>query len=378
MARRRTTGISLGQLAKRVAELAPPRLAEDWDNVGLQIGDPEAIVTRVMTCLEVTAPTLAEAKRRKADAIVAHHPLIFRPMKSALENRPAEKLVRELIRADIGLIVAHTNLDSARWGTNEVLAEALGLMPLGPLFAAPQTETYKLTVFTPEGYENAVIDAIARGGGGEIGAYTHCTYRSPGTGTFRGGEGSDPFIGESGQLVQADEFRIETVVPAERREVVLREVIKAHPYEEPAYDFYRLAVEHGPDGIGCLARPKEPVTAEALARSIKRRLNLQTVRLSGPASKKIRKIAICTGSGGSFLSRIGVTGAQAYITGEMTYHYGVEAHQRGVSVLELGHFESEQIVAAPLAERLGAETVLKEAGVSVFAGERDLQPFEYF
>lgn len=378
MARRTKQGISLGELAKRVAALAPPRLAEDWDNVGLQIGNPDGRVRRVMTCLEVTAPTVAEAKRRKADAIVAHHPLIFRPMKSALESRPAEKLVRDLIRADIGLIVAHTNLDSARWGTNEVLADALGLTWLGPLFAAPQTETYKLTVFTPEGYEQKIIDAIARGGGGEIGAYTHCTYRSPGTGTFRGGEGSDPFIGESGELVQAEEYRIETVVPAERREAVLREVIRAHPYEEPAYDFYRLAIEHGPDGIGCLAEPKQAVTAEALCRSIKRKLKLPAVRLSGPADRKIRKIAMCTGSGGSFLSRIGPTGAQAYITGEITYHYGVEAHQRGLSVIELGHFESEQIVAGPLAERLGAEEMLKEAGVTVFAGENDLQPFRYF
>lgn len=375
MARTPKPKLTLGDVARLVAALAPPRLAEDWDNVGLQIGDAHAPVRRLMTCLEVTAPTLAEARRRRADAIVAHHPLIFRPMKSVLESRPAEKLVGELIRAGIGLVVAHTNLDSARWGTNEVLAERCGLTPTGPLFAAPPPETFKFTVFTPKGHESAIIEAIARGGGGVIGAYTHCTFRSPGTGTFRGGAGSDPFIGQAGRLEQAEELRIETLVPEERREAVLREVLKAHPYEEPAYEFYRLASPAGGEGIGCLARPEKPVTAAELAKSIKRKLGLPAVRLSGPAERVVRKIAVCTGSGGSFLSRIPGTGAQAYVTGEITYHHGVEAHQRGVAVIELGHFESERIVAGPLAERLAADAALAAAGVAVFAAESDLQPF---
>jgi putative NIF3 family GTP cyclohydrolase 1 type 2 len=166
-------------------------------------------------------------------------------------------------------------------------------------------------------------------------------------------------------------------VPAERREAVLREVHKAHPYEEPAYDFYRLASTTGPDGIGCLATPPTPVKAEELARRLKRRLKLGSVRLSGPADRIVKKVAICTGSGGSFLSRIGATGAQAYITGEMTYHYGVEAHQRGIAVIELGHFETERIVAAPLAQRLEGLPELAAAGVKVFAAQDDLQPFQY-
>lgn len=377
MARKLVSSPTLGELSRRVASLAPPRLAEEWDNVGLQIGDPNARVRRVMTCLEVTGPTLAEAKRRKVDAIVAHHPLIFRPMKSVLESRPAEHLVAELIRAGIGLVVAHTNLDSARWGTNEVLAERCGLKPMGPLFAADAPESYKLTIFTPKGHEGAIIDAIARGGGGLIGAYSHCTFRSPGTGTFLGGEGSDPFIGKAGRLEEADELRIETLVTAERREAVLGEVLKAHPYEEPAYDFYRLDAPAGPEGIGCLALPEKPMMAGDLAKSIKRRLKLRVVRISGPEDRIVRKIAICTGSGGSFLSRIPATGAQAYLTGEVTYHHGIEAHQRGIAVIEIGHFESERIVAAPLAAKLAADQALAAAGVTVFAAEDDLQPFTY-
>lgn len=377
MAKKPQAGVTLAELARRIAQWAPPRLAEDWDNVGLQVGDPDARVRRVMTCLEVTAPTVAEARRRRADAIVAHHPLIFRPMKSVLESRPAEKLLRELIKADLGLVVAHTNLDSARWGTNEVLAEACGLKRLGPLFAAPEAEAFKLAVFAPQGHESAIIEAIARGGGGVIGAYTHCTFRAEGTGTFLGGEGAKPFIGRAGRLEEAKEFRIEAVVPADRRTAVLREVLKAHPYEEAAYEFYRLAAPEGPDGIGCLAALPEPMTAEALARALKKRLGLTCVRLSGPAKRLVRKAAICTGSGGSFLSRVGPTGAQAYITGEVTYHYGIEAHQRGLAVIELGHFESERLVAEPLAARLAAEADFAEAGVAVFAAQDDLQPFSY-
>lgn len=265
-------GIALARLAEHMARLAPTELAEAWDNVGLQIGDPRSRVRRVMTCLEVTAPTLSEARRRRADAIIAHHPLIFRPMSTLVDSDPAQKLAADLIRSGIALIAAHTNLDSASWGTNQALAEACGLSVTGPLRPKP------------------------------------------------------------------------------------------HPEAADA-------------GLGCLARPAEPIAARDLARKIKRRLGLRAVRLSGPATKKIRRVAICTGSGGSLLATAVERSADMLLTGEATYHHGIEAHQRGIALLEIGHFESEQIVAEPLAERLAAIEELSAAGVVVFAAKNDHQPF---
>lgn len=367
--------LTLSQLAAAVESIAPAALAESWDNVGLQIGNPSAQVRRVMTCLEVTAPTLAEARRRRADAIVAHHPLIFRPFKTILDSRPAERLAADLIRAGIGLIVAHTNLDAARWGTNQVLAERCGLKVVGPLDQRELPAQYKFVVFTPEGHEAKVIDAIARGGGGVIGAYTHCTFRSPGIGTFLGGEGANPFIGKAGNFEQASEFRIEAIVPPAARASVLKEVLAAHPYEEPAYEFYVLGGEFKGYGLGCIAEIDSAKTAEAVAREFKRRLKLKSVRLSGPPDKRVRRIAICTGSGGSLIGRAASMRVDALLTGEATYHHGIEAHQRGIALIEIGHYESEQIVAAPLAEKLRENKIIHDADVEVFAAKNDLQPF---
>jgi putative NIF3 family GTP cyclohydrolase 1 type 2 len=152
-----TPPLTAAALAKVVARMFPPHLAEDWDNVGLQIGDPNARVQKILTCLEATAPTLAEARRLGVDALVAHHPLIFRPMKAALASNPAQRLVMDLIRAGLNLIVAHTNMDSAPWGTNQVLAERCGLEPVGPLAPAaldPQADArmLKFVVFVPKGH----------------------------------------------------------------------------------------------------------------------------------------------------------------------------------------------------------------------------------
>lgn len=372
--------LTVGALAKVVARLFPPHLAEDWDNVGLQIGNPDSAVRGVLTCLEVTQSTLAEAVRTGSNAVVAHHPLIFRPLKNILTSAPASRLVTELIRADINLIVAHTNLDCAPWGTNQVLAGACGLEVTGPLRAAPldpaaESRDLKMIVFTPAGHEDAMIEAIHRGGGGRIGLYSRCTFRSPGTGTFLGGEGSDPFLGEAGRLESAEEFRLEAVVPRAVRDEVLAEVRKAHPYEEPAVDFIPLAGDPGVAGAGCMARPAGPMTARELAADIKRRMGLSYVRLSGPPDRKVRKVAICTGSGGSFLGTAASRGADAYLTGEITYHYGIEAHQRSLPVIEIGHFESEVIVAGPLAEKLLGTPEIRSAGVTVTPAADDLQPF---
>jgi dinuclear metal center YbgI/SA1388 family protein len=377
MPRPQSPPFTLSSLASAVDELAPFSLAESWDNVGLQIGDPSSRVRRVMTCLELTEPTLAEAKRHRVNAVVSHHPLIFRPLKTILDSRPPERLAAELIRARIGLVVAHTNLDSARWGTNQVLAERCGLRITGPLDPRELPAQFKFVIFTPEGHEAKIIDAIARGGGGVIGAYTHCTFRTPGTGTFLGGEGANPFIGKAGQFEQAAEFRIEALVPPAARASVLREVLAVHPYEEPAYEFYVLGGEFKGYGLGCIAELDAPETAGSLARRIKRKLKLKFARISGPSDRKVRRIAICTGSGGSLLARAAALRADALLTGEANYHAGIEAHQRGIAMIEIGHYESEQIVAEPLAKKLSEMPALKAAGVEVIAATQDLQPYQF-
>lgn len=400
---KRKSPLTLGELAGCVAAIAPERWAEEWDNVGLQVGDSAAPVARAMTCLEVTPPVIAEAKRRKVDALIAHHPLLFHPAKQILGSDPVGRLLTELVRAGIGLIVAHTNLDCATWGTNEVLAERCGLRPTGSFIGRPEHEPtkrapLKLVVFVPEGHEHAIIDAIAAAGGGQIGAYTHCTFRTPGTGTFLGAEGSKPFIGQAGRLEEARELRVEALVPRERRARVLESVLKSHPYEEPAYEFYVLdsttessGVSLGPSsigspgesgqnsaGLGCMARAQPTVSFRSFLARVKKGLGLTRLRVSGPTPRRVRNVAVCTGSGGSFLAKAAATpGVDVYLTGEANYHQGVEAHLRTMAMVEVGHFESEVIVAEPLAERLASDERIRGSSTRIFPARKDLQPFRY-
>lgn len=366
----------VSDLVKAVEAIAPARLAESWDNVGLQVGHPGAPLRRVLTCLEVSPPILAEAVRLKADAIVAHHPLIFQPLSALNLAQPAGDLVATLIRENIALVVAHTNLDSAAWGTNAALAEACGLRPEGPLLSREGELEYQFVIFTPKGHESAMIEAIERGGGARIGGYNRCTYRVAGTGTFMGGQGTHPAIGEPGKFEEVEEYRLEARVPDGARAAVLREALLAHPYEEPAFFYHAIKEEGGKAGMGCVAwlDPQRP--AEDLAAELKTRLGLAAVRLSGPPKKKVKKVALCSGSGGSFIGKVAGK-AEAYITGEINYHQAVEAHARGIAVIELGHFESEVLVARPLAEKLAGVKKFNDAGVEILAAKSDLQPFRY-
>lgn len=366
----------VSDVVKAVEAIAPARLAENWDNVGLQVGSPAAPVRRVLTCLELTAATLEEAVAIKADAIVSHHPLIFHPLASLNLAQPTGELVGGLIRANIALVAAHTNLDFAAWGTNSVLAAACGLTPEGSIISREGEPEYQFVVFVPKGSESAIIDAIERGGGGRIGGYTHCTYRTTGTGTFVPGKGTNPTIGEQGKLEEVEEFRLEARVTESARQGVLREVLLAHPYEEPAVFYHPIREEGSKAGVGCLAWLEPPQSAEELATAIKERLGLKQVRLSGPPKKKVKRVALCSGSGGGFIGKVAGR-AEAYITGEINYHHAIEAHARGIAVIELGHFESEALVARPLAEKLADVKKFAEAGVEVVAAQRDLQPFRY-
>lgn len=368
----------VSDLVRAVSRLAPPELAESWDNVGLQVGHPAAPLRRVLVALELTAPVLAEARQMRADALVTHHPVIFKPLTALNLAQPASALIADALRADLAIIAAHTNLDAAQWSTAHALAERLGWTITDPLLprdgSGANEPYYKFLVFVPQGHEAAVIEAIARGGGGQIGAYTHCTFRAPGIGTFKGGAGSKPYIGQAGQLESAEEFQLEAIVPAHARERVYREVRAAHPYETMACDWVQLASLDQPVGLGGMVRLDAALRPAELASLLLREFNPTQVRLSGPADKKIKTVAICTGSGGSYIGKAAAR-ADALITGEITYHHAVEAHQRGLAVMEMGHFESEVIVCAPLAQRLAADEKLKAAGVEVLPAKDDFQPF---
>jgi dinuclear metal center YbgI/SA1388 family protein len=365
-----------GDIRAAVDAVAPFRLAEKWDSVGLQVGAESAPGDRVLVALEASADVVAEARRRKCNVLLVHHPLIFRERKTFAEVDPVSRLANELIRAGISLIAAHTNLDSTANGTNGVLADLLGLAPerrfLRP--AAPEAELAHFAVYVPHGHESKVIDAIAAGGGGAIGNYSHCTYRVEGTGTFKPLAGANPFLGKVGALEQAAEARIECVVPVRGAERLLASVRAAHPYEEMAYVLVPMLAHGAPrHGLGLAGVLPDAPTLGALADRAKKALRIPAVQLVGDPGRKVRKVALCTGAGGEFV-RTGAYGeADLFVTGEMSHHDAWEARERGLAVLLVGHFASEAIVCPRLAQDTAA--VLKSRGrtakFTVSTAERD-------
>ena len=336
-----------------VEDLAPVSLAEDWDNVGLQVGDPDAEVTRVLVALTPLPEVFEEAEEIGADFLFFHHPLIFRPLKGVDSSSYPGDLVARAIKGDLTVYAAHTNYDAAPGGVSVALAGALGLEE--PLrVVVPRGSTKKIVVFVPEENADSVADALSEAGAGRIGDYTRCTFRSPGTGTFFGGEGTDPYAGEKGRLEGVSELRMETVVPDHLVRGAVAAIRASHPYEEPAFDVY--PIDGHPDGCGYgrVGNLPETLPPQGLAESVSDALGFPVRLISDPApGRLVERVAVLGGSGGSFIRQAAASGADAYVTGDLSYHDALLAEALGLVAVDAGHAGTELPSLAPLARRLG-------------------------
>ncbi|MFZ5651924.1 MAG: Nif3-like dinuclear metal center hexameric protein [Bacillota bacterium] len=365
------------EIFQMIEEIAPPDLAEDWDNCGIQAGDPEKSVERVLLALDMDETVLSEAEERGAGLVVTHHPLIFKGIKQLREDRPQGRLLARIIRSGITVYSAHTNLDSAGDGVSAVLAEKLGLNNTGVL--RPGDEKYlKLAVFVPVDDCDRVREAIAGAGAGWIGNYSDCTFMVRGTGTFRPREGTNPYIGSTGQLEKVDEIKLETIVPARLAGRVIKAMLEAHPYEEVAYDLYPLEKRPVNSGIGRVGRLKEPVTLEELARRAKEALGVAAVRLGGPPGDIVRTVAVCGGSGGDFWPLAKAAGADALVTGDISYHTARDMLAAGIGFVDAGHYGTERVVLEPLARSLRGRCRERGLEVEFIVSPVNGDPFTYY
>jgi dinuclear metal center YbgI/SA1388 family protein len=344
------TLVRVGHVADAVERIAPLPLAEGWDNCGLQVGDPGAEVGRVLVALTPLPEVFAEAEEKGADFLLFHHPLIFQPVKTLDTSLYPGDLLARSLRNGMSLYAAHTNYDAAPAGVSAALAEALGLQ--GPLrVISPRGTLRKLVVFVPEESVDGVVLALSEAGAGVIGDYTECTFRTRGTGTFRGGDETNPYLGESGRLEKVDEVRIETLVAGHVAGRAAQAATAAHPYEEIAFDVY--PVEGTPEdcGYGRLGTLSEPVTPEELREHVSGSLGFPA-RLVAEAGGSIQRVAVLGGSGGSFIPEVAAAGADAYVTGDIDYHDALLAESLGLTVIDAGHAATELPSLAPLARKL--------------------------
>ncbi|MCK9267089.1 MAG: Nif3-like dinuclear metal center hexameric protein [Alkaliphilus sp.] len=363
-------------IADIIENLAPLNYACKWDNVGLQLGRREDVVNRVLTTLEITDAVLDEAVEKNVDMIVTHHPMIFSPLKSITKDDMKGKIIYRAIQNNIAVYAAHTNMDVAPDGLNDYIANRLNIRDIKILDITERTLYYKLVVFIPSGYEEKVAEAINAAGAGHIGGYSHCTFRTEGMGTFKPLKGTKPFIGKQGELERVEEIRLETIIPKEKLKEAIKALTESHPYEEVAYDIYPLANEGIVRGIGRFGELHKPKILKELAIEVKKRMDIEYVRVAGDLGTIIKKVAVINGSGADLIQIALYKGCQCVITGDVKYHDAQDAISQAINVIDIGHYDSEKIFTHFIAQYLREETGKKGLNIDIIESSINIDPFQ--
>ncbi|NTW23145.1 MAG: Nif3-like dinuclear metal center hexameric protein [Lentimicrobium sp.] len=330
----------LKEIVHCIETIAPLPLQESYDNAGLLTGHPNDEVSGALITLDVTEAVIDEAIKLGLNLIIAHHPIIFKPLKKINGNNEVERCIIKAIKNGIALYAAHTNLDNSSEGVNAILCRKLGLDNTS-ILSPIQGNLRKLVMFVPESYAEKVRQALFSAGAGHIGNYDSCSFNITGNGTFRALEGTNPFVGSMGEIHTEPEIRIETIVPAWLEAKALSAAKNVHPYEEVAWDSYPLNNQSQNTGAGMSGFYKNPVTETDFIQSIKTALNTPAIRCSPFSGRKINKVAVCGGSGNFLIHDALRAGADAFVTGELKYHDYFLAEGR-ILLVEAGHYETEQ------------------------------------
>lgn len=357
-------------------QLAPKYVAMPDDRIGLQLGTLQKEIKTVLVALDVNEEVVEEAVQLNADLIIAHHAIIYRPLKQLQTDSPMGKVYEKLIKNDIAVYISHTNLDVTEGGMNDWMAEAIGMENTQPIHDVHTEQLSKLVVFVPKSHHQEVLDAVLNAGAGAIGNYSHCSFNIEGFGTFVPGEGTDPFIGKQGTMERVNEIRIETIVPDNLRNKVVQAMLKAHPYEEVAYDLYPLDLKGRSFGLGRIGSLSEPVTLVTLIDIVKEKLDVPHVRVVGDLNRIIKKAAVIGGSGGSFMNQVIFKGADVLVTGDIDYHTAQDALAAGLTIIDPGH-NAEKIMKTKVAEWMQNKLKDNRYETRVVASKINTEPFRF-
>lgn len=355
----------VAELEQVIERRAPRALAQPGDNCGLLVGDKTANVRRVLVALELTEAVLDEAAARSCDTILTHHPFIFVPVRTFTAAEPRTPLLRRLIVEGRALVACHTNVDAARGGLADLAAEALGLAETTPLQPA-SAGWHKLVAFVPAEAVEQVARAVFSAGAGRIGDYEDCAFTCEGVGWFTPGPGAHPAVGEALQPERVREVRWETVVPRGCLAQVIAALVRAHPYEEPAFDVYPVEDVLPRVGLGRVGILPAPISAERLAKMVVERFALSHARVVGE-DKLVSRVGVLPGSGRGMLETA-VGCCDALITGDLGYHDAERAVQVGVALIDVPHGEFEWWAFARWAQSLAEELVAE--GVELVVSEK--------
>jgi len=367
--------MKIKEIAEKIEEIIPLKLAQDWDNVGLLIGDSQEEIRNVLLTIDVTRNVVTEARKLKTDLIISYHPVIWDAIKKITAEGPTG-VVYDLIRFGIAVFSIHTALDSAIGGVNDGLAEIVGIVdgkPIGDYVANPAGDNYKLVVFVPLKSVAKVSNAVFAAGAGAIGNYSHCGFGAGGTGTFLPQKSARPVIGKRGKLEKVSEIRFETIVPADKLDEVVTAMKKAHLYETPAFDVFKLHNNDIKLGLGRIGELTRPVRIAQIVKRIKKVTGAKAVGLVGNQNRIVRRAAVCAGSCGKIINSVIAARADLYLTGELKHHQALAAQEAGLTCICLSHTVSERFILKKFAKQLQKQ--IKTVKISI--SKKDADPFKW-
>ncbi|CEP80210.1 Nif3-like dinuclear metal center hexameric protein [Paraclostridium sordellii] len=363
--------MKLKSLIKQIEKKYPLNLAYDWDNVGLLVGDYENEVKKIMVVLEANEEVVNEAIEKEIDLIITHHPFIFSKMKKVTTQDLKGKLIHKLIKNNISIYSMHTNFDIAFDGLNDYFVELLNLKDAKILEKTNSEVLYKLAVYVPKTHLDKVRSALGNADAGHLGNYKECSFSIEGEGRFKPCEGANPYIGEEGALESVNEVKIETIVPQKTLGGVINAMIKSHPYEEVAYDLYKLENKGESVGLGRYGKLEEKMTFKDLGMILKEKLNIKHLRVVGNLEDEISKVAIVTGSGADMVKKAFKSGCDVLITGDMKYHDAQDTLDMGMKVIDCGHFDTEKVFADIMFKYLD-----ENFDIDIIKSDVNLNPFD--
>ena len=363
------------EVIKYLEEWAPPGAAWKDDNVGLQVGSEDVKIKNILIALELNQKVIAQAIKKDCNFIFTHHPFIFTPLKKLnFQNDPKAASIKELIKNDITLYSAHTNLDFAKDGVSFELAKKLHLKSI-QFLVNEESNQYKFVVFVPIEDVEIVSEAIFNAGGGIIGEYKKCSSQIIGEGTFEGSANSNPRIGKKQNFETVVEVRLEVLVHSWKINSVIRAMLSVHPYEEPAYDIYLLNNKNSNYGYGAVGNLEKPMKVDKFLSHVKLMLGAKALRYTPGNTGMIKKVAVCGGSGADMVNSAIASGADAYITADIKYHTFQDA-ENNILLIDAGHYETEVQVLTTVRKKLS--DLVKNKNIKVFKYNGSTNPVKFY
>ncbi|MDR2910041.1 MAG: Nif3-like dinuclear metal center hexameric protein [Bacteroidales bacterium] len=353
-------------------EIAPLRLQESYDNAGLIIGSPEIETESALVTIDVTEEVVDEAIQKKINLIITHHPIIFSGLKKITGKNYVENVILKAIKNDVAIYAAHTNIDSVCGGINTKICEKLNLQGCKILRPA-EGLLKKLVTFIPEEHAENVRKAVFKAGAGNVGNYDCCSYNTTGTGSFRGNENTNPFVGEQHKIHYGNEIRFETIFPVYQQENIIQALYNSHPYEEIAYDIYKLDNQFEKAGMGMIGYFQKEKTEKEFLQQLKDTFNTGIIKHTRLRKKLVKQIAVCGGAGSFLLNDAVVAKADFFVTGDFKYHQFFDAENK-IVIADIGHYESEQFIKELFYELL----TKKFPTFAVHLSEVNTNPIFYF